>query len=57
MSKEVDHVEQKGAVLGGNFVRLTAALSVKQELGRDIDVTVVSKADQFTFNSREGGAL
>jgi NADH dehydrogenase FAD-containing subunit len=37
-------------VLGGNFAGLTAALSVKHELGRDVDVTVVSKSDQFQFN-------
>ena len=27
-------------VLGGNFAGLTAALSVKHELGRDVEVTV-----------------
>ena len=37
-------------VLGGNFAGLTAALSVKQELGDDVDVTVVSKSDRFQFN-------
>jgi NADH dehydrogenase FAD-containing subunit len=41
---------QKVLVLGGNFAGLTAALSVKHELGRDVDVTVVSKSDQFQFN-------
>jgi sulfide:quinone oxidoreductase len=29
---------------------LTAALSVKQGLGDDVDVTVVSKSDRFQFN-------
>ncbi len=40
----------KVLVLGGNFAGLTAALSVKQELGNDVDVTVVSKSDRFQFN-------
>src|SRR5712691_10156181 len=42
--------DTKVLVLGGNFAGLTAALSVKQELGRDVDVTVVSKSDHFQFN-------
>jgi sulfide:quinone oxidoreductase len=37
-------------VLGGNFAGLTAALSVKDMLGDDVDVTVVSKSDRFQFN-------
>jgi NADH dehydrogenase FAD-containing subunit len=37
-------------VLGGNFAGLTAALSVKRELGADAQVTVVSKSDRFLFN-------
>jgi NADH dehydrogenase FAD-containing subunit len=37
-------------VLGGNFAGLTAALSVKHDLGNDVDVTVVSKSDRFQFN-------
>lgn len=37
-------------VLGGNFAGLTAALSLKRELGDDVDVTVVSKSDRFQFN-------
>jgi sulfide:quinone oxidoreductase len=37
-------------VLGGNFAGLTAALTVKHELGADADVRVVSKSDQFLFN-------
>jgi NADH dehydrogenase FAD-containing subunit len=37
-------------VLGANFAGLTAALSVKRELGEDVQVTVVSKSDQFLFN-------
>ena len=36
-------------VLGGNFAGLTAALTVKHELGRDVGVTVVSKSDRFLF--------
>jgi sulfide:quinone oxidoreductase len=41
---------KKVLVLGGNFAGLTAALSVKHELGEDVDVTVVSKSDRFQFN-------
>jgi len=41
---------KKVLVLGGNFAGLTAALSVKHDLGSDADVTVVSKADRFQFN-------
>lgn len=37
-------------VLGGNFAGLTAALSIKQRLGKDVDVTVVSDSDEFRFN-------
>jgi sulfide:quinone oxidoreductase len=37
-------------VLGGNFAGVTAALAIKRELGRDVEVTVVSKADHFQFN-------
>src|SRR5579864_2277609 len=37
-------------VIGGNFGGLTAALEVKAELGRDVDVTVVSVTDRFLFN-------
>jgi NADH dehydrogenase FAD-containing subunit len=37
-------------VLGGNFAGLTAALTVKHELGDDVDVKVVSKSDRFLFN-------
>ncbi len=37
-------------VLGSNFGGLTAALSVKHELGQDVDVTVVSASDHFLFN-------
>jgi sulfide:quinone oxidoreductase len=37
-------------VLGGNFAGLTAALSVKHDVGEDARVTVVSKSDQFQFN-------
>jgi sulfide:quinone oxidoreductase len=42
--------KSKVLVLGGNFAGLTAALSVKHELGDDVDVTVVSKSDAFQFN-------
>jgi NADH dehydrogenase FAD-containing subunit len=41
---------KKVLVLGGNFAGLTAALSVKHELGEDVDVRVVSKSDRFQFN-------
>jgi sulfide:quinone oxidoreductase len=41
---------KKVLVLGGNFAGLTAALSVKRDLGSDVDVTVVSKSDRFQFN-------
>jgi sulfide:quinone oxidoreductase len=37
-------------VLGGNFAGLTAALTLKQNLGKAVDVTVLSKSDQFLFN-------
>jgi sulfide:quinone oxidoreductase len=37
-------------VLGGNFGGLTAAISLKHDLGDDVDVTVVSASDQFLFN-------
>ena len=40
---------RKVLVLGGNFAGLTAALSIKQELGDDADVTVVSKSERFQF--------
>ena len=40
----------KVLVLGGNFAGLTVALSVKHDLGADVDVTVVSKSDRFQFN-------
>jgi len=41
---------KKVLVLGANFAGLTAALSVKHELGDDVDVTVISKSDRFQFN-------
>src|SRR5215216_7070006 len=37
-------------VLGGNFAGLTAALSLKHELGDGVDITVVAKSDRFQFN-------
>jgi sulfide:quinone oxidoreductase len=43
-------MRKKVLVLGGNFGGLTAALAVKHELEGDVDVTVVSKDDQFLFN-------
>lgn len=36
-------------VVGGNFAGLTAALELKARLGQDVNVTVLSKSDQFTF--------
>jgi sulfide:quinone oxidoreductase len=39
----------RAVVLGSNFGGLTAALSLKQELGSDVDVTVISPRDQFLF--------
>jgi sulfide:quinone oxidoreductase len=42
-------MSNKKVVLGGNFAGLTAALSVKHELGSDVDVTVVSMSDHFQF--------
>jgi sulfide:quinone oxidoreductase len=41
---------EKVLVLGGNFAGLTAALSVKHDLGHRVDVTVVSRSDRFQFN-------
>jgi hypothetical protein len=41
---------QRVLVLGGNFAGVMAALSVKRELGDDVDVTVASKSDRFQFN-------
>lgn len=41
---------KKVLVLGGNFGGLTAALAVTSELHGDVDVRVVSAADQFLFN-------
>ncbi|HET7736322.1 MAG TPA: FAD-dependent oxidoreductase [Nocardioidaceae bacterium] len=42
-------MRKKVLVLGGNFGGLTAALAVKRELGRDVDVTVISASDSFLF--------
>lgn len=39
----------KALVLGGNFAGLTAAITLKRELGGDVDVTLVSKSDRFVF--------
>jgi len=41
---------KKVLVLGGNFAGLTAALSLKHELGDGVDITVVAKSDRFQFN-------
>jgi sulfide:quinone oxidoreductase len=41
---------KKVVVLGANFGGLTAALSLKKELKRDVEVTVVSDRDYFLFN-------
>jgi sulfide:quinone oxidoreductase len=41
---------QNVLVLGGNFAGLTAALTVKHEIGPAADVRVVSKSDHFLFN-------
>ena len=40
----------KVLVLGGNFAGLTAALSLKHDLHDEVDVTVVSKSEEFVFN-------
>ncbi len=40
----------KVIVIGGSFAGLTAALSLKHELRDDVDVTVVSKSEDFVFN-------
>jgi len=40
----------KVLVLGGNFGGLTAALSIKDRLQSDVEVTVISASDQFLFN-------
>lgn len=39
----------KVVVLGGNFGGLTAALTIKHDLGGDVDVAVVSPSDRFLF--------
>lgn len=36
-------------VLGSNFAGLTASLSLKQELGKEVAVTVISPAERFLF--------
>lgn len=41
---------KKVLVLGANFGGLTAALSLKKDLGNDVSVTVVSDRDYFLFN-------
>ncbi|WP_278234922.1 FAD-dependent oxidoreductase [Isoptericola sp. AK164] len=37
-------------VLGGSFAGMTAALSIKSDLGEEAEVTVVSASDRFVFN-------
>lgn len=41
---------RKVIVLGSNFGGLTAAITLKKDLGADVDVTVVSDRDYFLFN-------
>lgn len=41
---------KKVVVLGANFGGLTAALSLKKDLGNDVDVKVISDRDYFLFN-------
>lgn len=36
-------------VVGGNFAGLTGALELKQQVGADVEVIVLSKSDRFTF--------
>jgi sulfide:quinone oxidoreductase len=36
-------------VLGSNFASLTAAITLKEKLGKEIDVTVISASDKFIF--------
>jgi sulfide:quinone oxidoreductase len=43
-------MRKRVVVLGSNFGGLTAALAVKHELEKDVDVTVVSPGDHFLFN-------
>ncbi len=43
-------MRSKVVVLGANFGGLTAALTVKEELHGDVDVTVISDRDHFLFN-------
>jgi sulfide:quinone oxidoreductase len=43
-------MRKKVVVLGSNFGGLTAALAVKHELERDVEVTVVSPSAHFLFN-------
>ena len=40
----------KALVLGGSFAGLTAAIHLKDDLGDDVDVTVVSDRENFQFN-------
>ncbi len=42
-------MRKKVLVLGSNFGGLTAALKIKHDLHEDVDVTVVSPAEQFLF--------
>ncbi len=39
----------KVVVAGGSFAGLTAAFDLKRRLGSDVEVTVISKSDQFVF--------
>jgi sulfide:quinone oxidoreductase len=48
--EDVNMSKKNVLVLGGNFAGLTAALSVKHRLENEVNVTVLSKSDQFQFN-------
>lgn len=39
----------KVVVVGGNFAGMTAALEVKRKLGKDAEVMVVDRSDNFLF--------
>jgi sulfide:quinone oxidoreductase len=40
---------ERVVVLGSNFAGLTAAITLKGKLGKEIDVTVISASDKFIF--------
>ncbi|MGL5861341.1 MAG: hypothetical protein ACRCY9_08805 [Phycicoccus sp.] len=39
----------KVLVLGANFAGLTAAIGIRNELGPEVDVTVISSRESFLF--------